>query len=43
LAELPWAGHYLYPVGQAGAELSHPQDRVADEMILPWLRRRWPV
>src|SRR5262249_1502550 len=43
LAELPWAGHYLHPVGQTGAELPHPQDRVADEMILPWLRQRWPV
>ena len=42
-AELPWAGHYLYPVGPAGAELPHPQDRVADETILPWLRQRWPV
>jgi len=42
-AELPWAGHYLYPVGPAGAELPDPQDRVADETILPWLRQRWPV
>jgi len=40
-AELAWAGHYLYPVGPEGAKLPHPQDRVADEVILPWLRQRW--
>jgi pimeloyl-ACP methyl ester carboxylesterase len=43
LAELAWAGHYLYPVGPEGAKLPHPQDRVADEIILPWLRERWPA
>lgn len=42
-AELPHASHYLHPVGEAGATLAHPQDRVADEIILPWLRRRWPT
>ncbi len=42
-AELPWAGHYLYPAGPAGAELPHPQDRVADDVVLPWLRQRWPL
>jgi pimeloyl-ACP methyl ester carboxylesterase len=42
-AELTWAGHYLYPVGPEGMKLPHPQDRVADEIILPWLRERWPV
>ncbi len=42
-AALEWAGHYLYPVGLEGAELPHPQDRVSGEIILPWLRQRWPV
>jgi hypothetical protein len=42
-AELAWAGHYLYPVGTEGGKLPHPQDRVADEVILPWLRQRWPA
>jgi pimeloyl-ACP methyl ester carboxylesterase len=39
--ELSWASHYLYPVGPEGAKLRHPQDRVADEIIVPWLRERW--
>lgn len=42
-AELEWAGHYLYPVGPEGGKRRHPQDRVADEVILPWLRQRWPT
>lgn len=42
-AELPHASHYLYPAGPEGAKLRHPQDRVADEIIVPWLRARWPV
>ena len=42
-AELAWADHYLRPVGAAGAQLAGPRDRVADELILPWLRQRWPV
>jgi hypothetical protein len=42
-AELTHASHYLYPVGPEGAQLAHPQDRVADETIVPWLRERWPV
>jgi hypothetical protein len=42
-AELAWAGHYLYPVGPEGEKLPHPQDRVADEILLPWLRERWPA
>ncbi len=41
--ELPHASHYLYPVGPEGAKLRHPQDRVADEAIVPWLRARWAV
>jgi hypothetical protein len=42
-AEVAWAGHYLYPVGPEGARLRHPQERVADEILLPWLRQRWPT
>jgi hypothetical protein len=41
--ELSHASHYLYPVGPEGAKLRHPQDRVADETIVPWLRERWAV
>jgi pimeloyl-ACP methyl ester carboxylesterase len=43
LVELGWAGHYLQPVGPEGARLTHPQRRAADEVILPWLRARWPL
>ncbi len=42
-AELAWAGHYLSPVGVEGAALPHPQDRAANDILLPWLRARWPV
>jgi pimeloyl-ACP methyl ester carboxylesterase len=42
-AELPAAGHYLQPVGEEGARLAHPQARVAHDVILPWLRQRWPA
>jgi hypothetical protein len=42
-AELAWASHYLYPVGPEGAKLRDPQERASDEILLPWLRRRWPV
>jgi hypothetical protein len=42
-AELSHASHYLYPVGPEGAKLRHPQDRVAEETIVPWLRARWAV
>lgn len=42
-AELAWADHYLNPVGPEGGRLADPRDRVADELILPWLRQRWPV
>ena len=41
--QLDGAGHYLQPVGPRGAKRAHPQQRVADEFILPWLRERWPV
>jgi pimeloyl-ACP methyl ester carboxylesterase len=39
-AELEGAGHYLEPVGGTGAD---PRRRVAEELIVPWLRQRWPV
>lgn len=39
-AELPNAGHYLQPVAPADGA-AHPQRRVADEIVLPWLRARW--
>jgi hypothetical protein len=42
-AELEWADHYLNPVGSAGAALAHPRERVANEILLPWLRERWPA
>jgi pimeloyl-ACP methyl ester carboxylesterase len=38
--ELDGADHYLRP---AAPELPDPKRRVADEVILPWLRERWPV
>jgi pimeloyl-ACP methyl ester carboxylesterase len=41
--DLPWAGHYLQPVGAEGAKLAHPHERVTEEVLLPWLRARWPV
>jgi pimeloyl-ACP methyl ester carboxylesterase len=42
-AEIPWAGHYLYPAGVEGASLPHPQERCARDVLLPWLRERWSV
>jgi pimeloyl-ACP methyl ester carboxylesterase len=41
--DLPWAGHYLQPVGAEGARLPHPQVRVCEEVLLPWLRARFPA
>jgi len=29
-------------VGEEGAKLAHPRQRVADEWIVPWLRSHWP-
>lgn len=37
--ELPWADHYLYPVGEEGKKLADPRERVID-MILPWVEAR---
>src|SRR5437867_8736033 len=42
-AELAGADHYLRPAGAAGAKLGDPQDRVADELSLPWPGGRRPV
>src|SRR3989454_8119916 len=42
-AELAGADHYLRPAGAGGAKLGDPKDRVADELILPWLRERRPL
>jgi pimeloyl-ACP methyl ester carboxylesterase len=42
-AELPAADHYLRPAGAEGARLRDPKARAADDVILPWLRERWPV
>jgi pimeloyl-ACP methyl ester carboxylesterase len=39
--ELANAGHYLQPVGPTGDD--HPRRRVVDEVVLPWLRARWPT
>jgi pimeloyl-ACP methyl ester carboxylesterase len=37
--ELAWADHYLHPVGEQGARLADPRDRVI-EMIVPWVEAR---
>ena len=39
--ELRGADHYLNPAGADGSRLADPRDRVADELIVPWLRERW--
>lgn len=39
LLELPWADHYLHPVGAEGAKLADPRERVID-MIVPWIEDR---
>ncbi len=39
LMELPWADHYLYPVGEEGKKLADPRERLID-MILPWIEER---
>jgi hypothetical protein len=42
-AEVEWADHYLRPVGAEGARLADPKERAAEQVILPWLRERWPA
>jgi pimeloyl-ACP methyl ester carboxylesterase len=39
LMELPWASHYLYPVGEEGKKLADPRERLID-MIVPWIEER---
>ncbi|MCC6958749.1 MAG: hypothetical protein IT301_02785 [Dehalococcoidia bacterium] len=39
MMELPWADHYLNPVGEEGKKLADPRERVID-MILPWVEAR---
>jgi hypothetical protein len=41
--ELAWADHYLEPVGPEGARFADPRARLAEELVVPWLRARWPV
>lgn len=36
---LPWADHYLHPVGEEGAKLADPRERII-EMIVPWIEAR---
>jgi pimeloyl-ACP methyl ester carboxylesterase len=38
-AELPWASHYLHPVGEEGARLPDPRERLID-IIVPWIEDR---
>jgi hypothetical protein len=39
LMQLEWADHYLHPVGDGGAKLADPRDRLID-MIVPWIEER---
>jgi len=39
LRTLPWANHYLFPVGSEGALLADPRERLI-EMIAPWIEER---
>ncbi len=36
---LPWADHYLNPVGEEGARLADPRERLLD-LIVPWIEER---
>jgi hypothetical protein len=36
---LPWADHYLHPVGPEGARLADPRERILD-LIAPWIETR---
>ncbi len=37
--ELPWADHYLHAVGEEGAKLADPRERLID-LIVPWIEER---
>ncbi len=39
LVELPWADHYLNPVGEHGAQLEDPRERLID-LVVPWIEER---
>lgn len=39
LVTLPWADHYLNPVGTEGAKLPDPRERLLD-IIVPWIQDR---
>lgn len=39
LQYLPWADHYLHPVGDEGRNLADPRERIID-MIVPWIEER---
>jgi pimeloyl-ACP methyl ester carboxylesterase len=39
LQYLPWADHYLHPVGEEGKKLADPRERIID-MIVPWIEER---
>lgn len=39
LAYLPWADHYLFPVGVEGRALADPRERIMD-LIVPWIEKR---
>ena len=39
LMTLPWANHYLMPVGHQGSVLADPRVRLID-MIVPWIEER---
>jgi pimeloyl-ACP methyl ester carboxylesterase len=39
LTNLPWADHYLHPVGEEGRKLADPRERIID-LIVPWMEAR---
>ncbi|MBA4180673.1 MAG: alpha/beta hydrolase [Anaerolinea sp.] len=39
LVDLPWADHYLHPVGEEGRKLPDPRERIID-LIVPWIEDR---
>ncbi|GAB4337841.1 MAG: hypothetical protein Kow0010_26050 [Dehalococcoidia bacterium] len=39
LVTLPWADHYLNPVGEEGAKLPDPRERLLG-IIVPWIQQR---
>ena len=39
LVDLPWADHYLHPVGDEGRKLADPRERIID-LIVPWMEER---